>query len=300
MSALRALLAGVIDYAALFPPTSADMPRAVRDYASYRAGQESWMLGRFVLSVDRLHEFVDTYMMLDERSRAGGWRLSTLLGDDAEAGLARVGDFNRTNHDIVIDAIEARLTTPAAIARAMHAVGRLPGSAASRAALFVEVPASGDPASIISAICEWGVNAKIRTGGTSAELIPSKAYVVQFLRECADANVPFKATAGLHHPLCGEYRLTYEPDSARAKMFGFLNVFLAASFMRIGLDDADIAAVLEESDPRAFAADANAVRWRDRSLSVDQITDARKFALCFGSCSFRDPVDELAALGFRP
>ena len=37
MSALRALLGGIVDYAGLFPPAALDMPTAVRNYAAYRA-----------------------------------------------------------------------------------------------------------------------------------------------------------------------------------------------------------------------------------------------------------------------
>ena len=45
----------------------------------------------------------------------------------------------------------------------------------------------------------------------------------------ADAGVPFKATAGLHHAIRGEYPLTYAKDSPRGEMFGYLNVFIAAA-----------------------------------------------------------------------
>src|SRR5712671_6218049 len=47
--ALHVLLNGLIDYAGLFPPASLDLPTAMRNYATYRAGEHAWMLGRFVV-----------------------------------------------------------------------------------------------------------------------------------------------------------------------------------------------------------------------------------------------------------
>src|SRR5262249_51270542 len=56
-ASLRALLAGVIDYAGLFPPAKLPLDQAVRNYARYRTEPESWMLGRFVCPAARLAEF---------------------------------------------------------------------------------------------------------------------------------------------------------------------------------------------------------------------------------------------------
>ena len=53
---LRALLSEIIDYAGLFPPAALDMRTAVRNYAAYGAGDDSAMLGRFVVPASRLSE----------------------------------------------------------------------------------------------------------------------------------------------------------------------------------------------------------------------------------------------------
>src|SRR5262245_27234643 len=53
---LRALLAGVIDYAGLFPPAKLPLDQAIRNYARYRREPESWMLGRFICPAARLAE----------------------------------------------------------------------------------------------------------------------------------------------------------------------------------------------------------------------------------------------------
>jgi len=142
------------------------------------------------------------------------------------------------------------------------------------------------------------VNAKVRTGGIVAETIPGAPLLARFLEACASAGVPFKATAGLHHPIRAEHPLTYEPDAPRSTMHGFLNVFGAAAFARGGMPAGEIEAVLRETTPAAFALDDAGLAWRDRRVTTDEIALTRRdFAISFGSCSFAEPVAELEAMG---
>src|SRR5450755_8411 len=53
VASLRALLAGSIDYAGLFPPTSLELEPALRNHAEYIRSPESWMLGAFILPVKK-------------------------------------------------------------------------------------------------------------------------------------------------------------------------------------------------------------------------------------------------------
>jgi hypothetical protein len=113
--------------------------------------------------------------------------------------------------------------------------------------------------------------------------------------------VPFKVTAGLHHPLRAEYRLTYEPDSARGTMFGYLNVFLATALLCDDGTEVDARQLLEESDPGSIVVTENDIAWRGHRLTRDGLVRARQLAVrSFGSCSFREPVDELAFLRTSP
>jgi hypothetical protein len=121
--------------------------------------------------------------------------------------------------------------------------------------------------------------------------------VVDFMVACQHEAVPFKATAGLHHPIRGEYRLTYEPGSPRGMMYGFLNVFIAAALLHVGESEETALTALEETDQSAFTFAENDIQWRGKRISADQILASRsEFAISFGSCSFREPVDELADL----
>jgi hypothetical protein len=80
-------------------------------------------------------------------------------------------------------------------------------------------------------------------------------------------------------------------------MYGFLNVFVASALMYAGESEKTGIAALEESDPSAFAFENDAIVWRDKRISAEQMEASRRdFAISFGSCSFREPIDELAPL----
>jgi hypothetical protein len=289
MRALRELLGGIVDYAGLFPPAALDMPAAVRNYASYRDDPGAWMLGRFVLPVARFGEFADVQTSLAP-SVTVPWRVSALLGADARVDIARVQAFNATQAGrAVVDSLEGKFTTPSEIETAA-------GMLKAGLQLYAEIPLDRDPTPLLAAVKRAGIRAKMRTGGIVADAVPAPSLVVRFMRACLDANVTFKATAGLHHPLRAEYPLTYDAGAASGVMFGYLNVFLAAAFMANGASDADAVGVLEERDPSAFSFDGE-IRWRGHALSATHARDVRdRVAVSFGSCSFREPVDELRAL----
>src|SRR4029453_16093606 len=109
---------------------------------------------------------------------------------------------------------------------------------------YVELPIDDDLGSRLAILSHAGARAKVRTGGLTEGAFPASHALARFIQSCADAGVPFKATAGLHHPLRGDYRLTYEPGSPHGMMFGFLNVFLAAAFARTGLTLKELALLL--------------------------------------------------------
>ena len=165
------------------------------------------------------------------------------------------------------------------------------------ATAYVEVPLDPDPAPLVAAIARAGGRAKARTGGVTPDAFPQPAELLRFLRAVTAAGVPFKVTAGLHHPLRAEYRLTYEADSPRGTMYGFLNVFLTAAFLRAGLADADALRLLEERSPDAFRFLPDAIEWRGRRVDRATIAATRAQGIGgFGSCSFTEPVGELKEL----
>jgi hypothetical protein len=293
--ALHTLMERSIDYAGLFPPASLGMEDAVRAYAEYRAGTDSWALGRFILPASRLEEFDVAGVRWLPTTAADSWALSALLGRDVEAELAVIETYNARHRDarlgaVQVDTVELKASSPEGVlAAGEHVSGRFDA--------FIEVPVEPDPALLIDAIARIGVKAKIRTGGVSGDAFPSAEQLVRFMRRCNERGVSFKATAGLHHAMRGEYRLTYAADSPRGVMFGFLNLFVAEALMRHGAMDATVRQALETSGHDEIRFEGEHVRWRDHWLEASALRSARSGAVAFGSCSFREPVDDLRVLG---
>src|ERR1700733_7279273 len=84
---LRALLSELIDYAGLFPPAGLDMASAVRNYASYLAGEYSWMLGRFIVQAGRIAEFEK---VASRYLDGGKWKIGLLGKPDKAVGVDTV------------------------------------------------------------------------------------------------------------------------------------------------------------------------------------------------------------------
>ena len=166
---------------------------------------------------------------------------------------------------------------------------------------YVEIPAADDPTELIATMKSAGLRAKIRTGGLTADMFPDAPTIARFLRACAAAGVPFKATAGLHHPLRCVKPFTYEPKSDQGTMHGFLNVFLAAGFARQGHPQRFVENLLLEEEVSELKFQDNGVQWRGAELSASEIIELRnKFAIAFGSCSFEEPISDLQGLGLLP
>ena len=113
----------------------------------------------------------------------------------------------------------------------------------------------------IGAIAAVGGRVKLRCGGA---FTPSVEQVALVIASCREAGVPLKATAGLHHAL------------RRGEEHGFLNVLAATAAPSGRLE-----AVLAEEDVAALDLSG-----ADRELFVG-----------FGSCSWKEPVDDLVELG---
>jgi hypothetical protein len=296
MNAIRILLTEAIDYAGLFPPAGLDMASAVRNYAEYRSSRDAWALGKFVVPVNRLHEFetaAAAYLHCDTGAEA--WQLSVLAGPDLSSDLAALAEFNRRHLGAVVAAsIEVRAASARAIGDIMR---RLPANLQA----FVEIPIDPDPHELLTTIARLGGRAKVRTGGVTGDAFPAAADLLRFVKGSIQSGVPFKATAGLHHPLRAEYRLTYAADSASAAMFGFLNLLLATGFLRSGMEDSLAAGALEEGSPGAFQLEGEGISWRGHRLDGQALRLLRRESMIsFGSCSFTEPLSDLDALRLLP
>lgn len=323
------MFGGLIDYAGLFPPAKLDMRPALEKFAEHLRSPHSWMLGRFVLPVSRLAEFRKASVGLLPALNADSdldadqpWLISAIIDGDLDENLDAIFAFNHEhtqprNGMALIDAIEIKVPIGGAPASpGLSQPSALQGADFIDACLeampeevypFFEIPITPAPGSttrpdvrgMVAALAGADAGAKVRTGGVTPDAFPHPELLAEFLTLCAAADVPFKATAGLHHAVRAAYPLTYEPGCPKGIMHGFLNVFVAAALVRTHRCDTNVAcAVLQETDPTAFRFSDTLVNWREYVLSDAQIAQSREtFALSYGSCSFSEPVDELQRLG---
>ena len=63
---LRAFMKGLIDYAGLFPPARLPLNEAIDDYIIHLKGENSWMLGRFIIPLSKLNELDRFVPLFDE------------------------------------------------------------------------------------------------------------------------------------------------------------------------------------------------------------------------------------------
>jgi hypothetical protein len=289
-----ALLSGIVDYAGLFPPSQLLMPEVVANYASYKNSDYRWMLGRFVVPVTRLDEFLESAGEHFQSGESDVWKLSVLASDNISETVRRIENFNRTNAAFVVcDSIEIKAETSKMIEDICKFIPKI-------FAVYFELPLNDNLADLIQAVAIQGHRAKIRTGGVTEEAFPENKQIIRFIKTCLAANVSFKATAGLHHPLRCRKPLTYEKDAPTGVMNGFINVFLATGFLQKNLKENLINELLEEKQAVNFTFDADRISWRQKYfISTTELKNLReKNIISFGSCSFEEPIADLREIGW--
>jgi hypothetical protein len=114
---------------------------------------------------------------------------------------------------------------------------------------------------VIGAVATVSGRVKLRCGGATIPTIDQVALVITW---CREEGVSLKATAGLHHAV------------RRGDEHGFLNLLAAAT-----APGDRVRAVLAEEDAGALELEAA----------------GRRTFTSFGSCSWREPIDDLVELG---
>jgi hypothetical protein len=296
--AARVLLDGLVDFAGLFPPASLSMPDAVKQYAKARGGDAGWMLGRFVCPVAQLESFgAVAEPLLPRDAGAIPWRLSAIgTGDHAAdaAAIAVINESHRWSWDecsAIVDTVETRASSVAEIEQIDRAFG-------AQATVYVELAPDAELAPLLAALARTGRRAKLRTGGVVSEAFPSADVIVNFIDGCVEAGVPFKATAGLHHAMCGHYALTYAADSDSAPMYGYLNIALTVALRLANAPRDVLLEALRETDRASIRFSDESLRWRSHTFDRTRIAHMREHVFTsFGSCSFAEPVSEGRAMG---
>ncbi len=225
LGSVRAAFDALIDYAGLFPPAQLPLERARGEYQAARGGPYAWMLDRFIVPASLLVASPDNF--------AGP--LSVIAEGDVET-FNRLGALRRKN--LQIKALEIPLAKSVPPSRKsisldeiLDVTGELESSIVVAGlrdlAIFVEIPRF-EPwpkmlADTMQALARMRLGAKLRCGGLTANAFPSVDEIAQYVATAQEAGVPFKATAGLHHPV------RHRDESTGFTMHGFLNILAAAA-----------------------------------------------------------------------
>ncbi len=263
------------------------MADAVANYCRYVASGDAWLLGRYIVPASRLPEFESALISNPPTQKIP---VSVLTGPDLMGAVSTVLAFNAHSPYAVVDSLEVKAESPEVIRTTASAVPE-------GFTTYFEVAHDGDLSPLLHTIGQVNGRAKVRTGGLQEHSFPSTDDLAGFIRGCHAAQVPFKATAGLHHAVRGIHALTDEPDASTCTMHGFLNVVLAAVFLSAGTHAEEVTALLGEQHA-TFAFTPAGIGWRNHIVSTQQIRDARQHLfISFGSCSFEEPVNELRGRG---
>ncbi len=301
LASLKTLVSAIVDYAGLFPPAKLDLRSSMQHYAQSAATPDCWMLSRFVLPAARLEEL---YTIVPELPLSQ-WSLSLVVKnlEEVEQAFALQTDrltLKNASPSVKIAALEFTPRSPSEISALIN---QLPPDLDA----FFEIPLDSSFTDSIAVLQGTAASAKVRTGGLTEAAFPISKQLAEWICACAQANVPFKATAGLHHPFPGTYRLTYEPDSPTARMHGFMNVAVAAAFAYSqAIDQEEVIQLLEINSFSDALSDAlqfenDTLIWNNdrekRQLDLSEIQKSRqRFFRSFGSCSFQEPIDDLKKL----
>jgi len=299
MLSIRTLMDGVIDYAGLFPPALLEMGPTVENYARDRSSADSWMLSRLIVPVSRLEEFerhaAELLPASNDPVSDDCWVISALAapaGEDAFADdVDAIEAFNERHlakgaGAVCIDTIECRAANSAEIDNALE---QLPESIFP----YFELDHRSDVRGLVAAMAGMDAGAKIRTGGITPDLHPTPEEVARFVLACASAEVPFKATAGLHHPL------RHHAESVGCDQFGFLNVFIGGclAWWADDLSEEWLARALDVRVLDDFLIREETLGFDGLEIGLPQIEEAReRFCHGFGSCSFQEPLEDLVSL----
>jgi hypothetical protein len=286
---MDALFAGLIDDAAVFPPGNASVPDAVRRHREHRSAWFAPLIGPLVVRDTELAQV--SRAVTDGTAGAGGeadreaLAVSVVISSGA-GGLVALARRDLPGLTIVAAEIALRDLDDLAgnAGRVVAAAEELDPDEVS---VFVEVPYGHGFIGAVEVIEAASLLGKIRTGGLEPDAFPTADQLAQQLSVLIEADLPFKATAGLHR--AWPNRVTDERGRT-LHQHGFLTVAMAVEALIDGAGTDAAVDLLQLDDPgRIFTAlqgwdEPAAARVRRRFRS-------------FGCCGVTEPVDDLVALG---
>ncbi|MFD6893173.1 hypothetical protein ACFWB0_01320 [Rhodococcus sp. NPDC060086] len=282
MTTFGPLLTHLCDDAALFPPGNAPIAEAVPAHAVHTDADHAPLVGSFVFPAGRLGELAE---LLERQPYAGELELSLTV----PAGTAAVAPAlakAATLDSVSVTALEIAVPAEQTVDELFADLDEI-ASAEPELGIFVEVPRDERRSEILTRLAGTPFSAKFRTGGIVAEAYPDEAELADAIRTVVATDVPFKATAGLHHAV----RNT-DPETG-FEQHGFLNILDAVAVALDGGDNAAVANALADRNSAALAS-------RLKELSDERAAEVRSRFRSYGTCSIADPLTDLLDLGLAP
>ncbi|WP_395108412.1 hypothetical protein [Actinomadura sp. SCN-SB] len=266
------------DDAAVFPPGLAPLAEAVPAHAAHRAGPYGDLVGPLVIAEPALAE-LGPLLTVPHRLE---------LAVTAPHGPGQMASAAESARRLPVELAAVEVAVPAGmeVPEFVTALDRA-CAAAPATTVYVEVPRDERRGEVIAELKASGHRAKFRTGGVKAELYPDERELAAAIVAVAQAHVPFKATAGLHHAVRNtDARTGFEQH-------GFLNLLVATAAALDGAAEADLVGLLAERDKDTVAETV-------RGLGEDRAEAVRGMFVSFGTCSITEPLAELVDMGLVP
>lgn len=273
----RALFRGLLDDAAVFPPGLAPLPRAVADHL---AGQRDEAGSGLPGNADLVGPLLVPASAVDELTAV------------ARSGVLRVGLVGRPGTDLTLveRSLDGLREDDSLVVTGVE-VGWAPGWPAAAGwgvPVSVEVPAGAEQPRALEDVREHtggqsAVQAKLRTGATDRNAVPTDRELATFIRSCIDVDLSFKLTGGLHHAVANT---TSDGEGEH----GFLNVLAATRSALNGADVPELATLLAARDVAPLLDIVTRMSEADASV-------VRAFFTGYGCCNVLDPIADLTALG---
>ncbi|MEH1165712.1 hypothetical protein V6V47_10035 [Micromonospora sp. CPCC 205539] len=275
-----ALLDGLVDDAAVFPPGSATLPDAL---AAHRQHRTAWY-----------YDLVGPLLIPASTITRG--ELSGLVDPGEGLVVGVIGDTGIESLPFALSSLAPHSVTARQVEVAVAKRGEdpLPGladllrvTATMRGleAVYAELPLTFGLMGALDALAAARADgvpiaAKFRTGGLAAELFPTPTELAAVICACRDRNLPFKLTAGLHEAV------RHLDPATGFTHHGYANVLAATLAAAEGDGVQAVAELLTVADPRPLL-----------ERTSGRLDAPRPLWVGFGSCSILEPLTDLIRLG---
>lgn len=291
--ALQAFMAGLIDYAGFFPPANLDLQTSLTNYGEYLANEYGWMMSRCIIPCKALANIQEDY----------NFRYSIIVSPEvSEYEVELLSNFSPKIAMIEVNIADTGDQSAIYFKQLNHIASQLEQANICNTQLFIESPQTTSVAEAIAqfnngekgSIAVSTAGYKLRCGGLTGSAYPHSARVAEVISTCSSLNIPWKFTGGLHQPLRNYHQ---QLDTMQ---HGFINIFGASLLHAAKQLPSDlIVEMLDDENGSNMHFTDDHFSWKSHNIATEEIKKLREnLIVSFGSCSFEEPLEGLAARGF--